>query len=383
MQITVSGLLNQFQRIMQGVLFPALQEQLGPLSDKHQQLVLVLSLIQIEAMVASWSGGVGRPAKDRRAMARSFVAKAVFNMSTTRQLLDRLSVDISLRRICGWESQREIPHESQFSRAFADFAASELPQRLHAALIAETQQERLIGHISRDSTEIEAREKPLRKPVAEVPLKPVGKRGRPQKGEQPLAPEPTRLERQAGMTLEQMLDDLPRACNVGSKNNSKGYKETWVGYKLHLDVADGQIPISCILTSASLHDSQAAIPLARLTAQRVTHLYDLMDSAYDAQSIHEQVRGLGQIPIIDAHPRRDAAQKAELQAEAKRRKLLNFNYAEDVRYRERTTVERVNARLKDEFGGRTIRVRGNAKVMCHLMFGIVALAADQILRLIT
>jgi hypothetical protein len=61
---------------------------------------------------------------------------------------------------------------------------------------------------------------------------------------------------------------------------------------------------------------------------------------------------------------------------------LNYNYAEDVRYRERTTVERVNARLKDEFGGRMIRVRGNAKVMCHLMFGIVALASDQILRLI-
>ncbi len=310
------------------------------------------------------------------------MAKAVFNLNATRQLLDRLSVDVSLRRICGWESQREIPHESQFSRAFAEFAASELPQRLHEALIKATQQERLIGHISRDSTEIEAREKPLRTPVSITPAKSMRKRGRPKSGEQPLPPEPARLERQAAMTLEQMLDDLPRTCNVGSKNNSKGYKETWVGYKLHLDVADGQIPISCILTSASLHDSQAAIPLARLTAQRVTHLYDLMDSAYDAESIHEQVRGLGQIPIIDAHPR-DAAQKAELQAEAKRRKLLNFNYAEDVRYRERTTVERDNARLKDEFGGRTIRVRGNAKVMCHLMFGIVALAADQILRLIT
>jgi hypothetical protein len=43
----------------------------------------------------------------------------------------------------------------------------------------------------------------------------------------------------------------------------------------------------------------------------------------------------------------------------------------------------VNGRLKDEFGGRWVRVRGNAKVMCHLMFGILALAADQILRLIT
>ena len=375
MQLTVSGMLNQFHRILQGVLFPALDEQLGPLSDKHRQLAAVLSMIEIEGLVACWPGGVGRPARHRRAIARAFVAKAVFHLNATRQLLDRLSVDVSLRRICGWESRREIPHESQFSRAFAEFAASELPQRLHEALIQATQQERLIGHISRDSTEIEAREKPLRAPVSITPAKSMRKRGRPKKGEPSLPPGPTRLERQAAMTLEPMLDDLPRASNAGSKKNSQGYK-------LHLDVADGQIPISCILTSASLHDSQAAIPLARMTAQRVTHLYALMDSAYDARLIHEQVRGLGQIPIIDVHPRRDAQQKAELHAEAKRRKLLNFNFAEEARYRERTAVERVNARLKDEFGGRMVRVRGNAKAMCHPMFGIVALAADRILRLI-
>ena len=38
-----------------------------------------------------------------------------------------------------------------------------------------------------------------------------------------------------------------------------------------IDVADGQIPISCLLTSASLHDSQAAIPLATLSAERTTN----------------------------------------------------------------------------------------------------------------
>ena len=162
------------------------------------------------------------------------------------------------------------------------------------------------------------------------------------------------------MTLEEILDELPKACNAGTKKNSKGYKESWIGYKLHIDAADGKIPISCILTSASLHDSQAAIPLALTTAQRVTNLYDLSDSAYDAPPIHEQIRGLGRIPIIDANPRRDAARKAELQAEKKRCKLLNFTYAEDVHYRERTTVERVNARLKDEFGGRMIHARGHA-----------------------
>jgi hypothetical protein len=44
-------------------------------------------------------------------------------------------------------------------------------------------------------------------------------------------------------------------------------------------------------------------------------------------------------------------------------------------------VERVNARLKDEFGASFVRVRGPQKVMAHLMFGVLALTADQILRL--
>ena len=77
------------------------------------------------------------------------------------------------------------------------------------------------------------------------------------------------------------------------KKDSKGYKSTWVGYKLHIDVADGQIPISCLLTSASLHDSQAAIPLATLSAERTTNLYDLMDAAYDAEPIRRHSRSLG------------------------------------------------------------------------------------------
>jgi hypothetical protein len=384
MKLTLLERLAQFARVLQGVLFPALQEELGPLTDKQQQVVAVLDMIQLEAFIAQPSGAVGRPPKDRRAIARAFVAKAVYNLSTTRDLLERLDCDSSLRRICGWESQREIPHESQFSRAFAMFAETELPQRLHQALIAETFQDQLVGHISRDSTEIEAREKPVRAAVAPEVAKPARKRGRPKKGEEPvMVPEPTRLERQAKMTVNEMLADLPRDCNVGSKKNSKGYVETWGGYKLHLDVADNQIPISCILTSASLHDSQAAIPLAALTATRITSLYDLMDSAYDAEPIHAYSRSLGHVPIIDTNPRRDAGAKAEKQAEEKRRELLGYKTAEGVRFNERTTVERVNGRLKDEFGARVVRVRGNAKVMCHLMFGVLALSADQILRLVT
>ena len=61
------------------------------------------------------------------------------------------------------------------------------------------------------------------------------KRGRPRKGEIRPAPPPSRIERQRGMTLAAMLADLPRACDVGAKRNAKGFKETWIGYKLHID----------------------------------------------------------------------------------------------------------------------------------------------------
>ena len=108
----------------------------------------------------------------------------------------------------------------------------------------------IIGHNSRDSTAIEAREKPVKKKKS-VKKKSKRKRGRPKKSEE-LKKEPTRLERQQGMTLEEMLEDLPKVCDVGTKKNSKGYKESWIGYKLHIDIADGDIPISCILTSGSI-----------------------------------------------------------------------------------------------------------------------------------
>ena len=188
------------------------------------------------------------------------------------------------------------------------------------------------------------------------------------------------MNHQRGAT--EMLKDLPAVCDIGTKKNSKGYKETWTGYKLHIDAADGQIPISCILTSASLHDSQAAIPLATLSAERTTNLYDLMDAAYDAEEIRQHSRSLGHVPLIDVNPR-SQAQQQELEAEAQRLKRIGFQLPETLRYNERTSSERVNGRFKDEFGGRHVRVRGDVKVMCHCMFGILALTADQLLRFVT
>jgi len=80
----------------------------------------------------------GRPLSDRVARARAYVAKAIYDMPTTRILLDRLACDLVLRRICGGEKVKEILRCSTFSRAFAEFSKSQLRGQIHEALIKKT-----------------------------------------------------------------------------------------------------------------------------------------------------------------------------------------------------------------------------------------------------
>jgi IS5 family transposase len=361
--------LSQFWTRIQGTLFPFLRENLGPLSETQQKLAMVLELTRIEKFVNGSIGrSVGRVPKDRRALARAFVAKAVYNMPTTKDLIDRLHGDTNLRRICGFELRSDIPDESTFSRAFGEFAQTGLAAKVHEALIIKYRSEPMVGHISIDSTAIEAREKPIRKEPPKKEAAPKRRRGRPKKGEHVEPKEPTVLEKQQTMSLKEILAELPVACDRGTKKNSKGYSESWNGYKLHIDTGDGEIPISCILTSASTHDSQVAIPLMIMSGERVTNLYDLMDAAYDAEAIKTFSTKMGHVPIIDHNPRR--GEKIEMEP------------AKAERYKARTASERVNARLKDEFGGRVVRVRGATKVMSHLMFGVLAITADQLMRLV-
>lgn len=396
MQLTSRQVVTQFAHMLQEELFPLLQSSVGPLNGQMQLLASVICLAPLERMLGARRAATGRPAKDRAALATAFLAKAVLNLPTTRDLICRLRVDEALRRFCGWSSQPALPHESKFSRAFAEFAATELPQQLHEAVIATTQNQRLIGHIARDSTAIPARE---RFPETTQQKKQKKKKKQQKQAKQratkqcqrarsqgacakaQAAQGGTRIQRQRHQKLAGMLNELPRQCDIGAKKNSHGNLQYWRGYKLHLDVADGQVPISAVLTSASVHDSQVAIPLMTLTSQRVVHLYELMDSAYDADAIHAHSRQLNHVPIIAPHGRRGTTRPSQLPKVFPDRPTPQLSPAQQDRYKVRTMSERVNARLKDEFGASHLRVRGAAKVMAHLMFGVLALTVDQWMRM--
>src|SRR5437762_9202 len=141
-------LLGTFGQILQNQLFPRLKEELGELSEHHEQFVRALALLQMDGFVA-------------------------------------------------------------------------------------------VRHTARDASAIEVREKPGPKP----PAAPAARRPHRKAGAAKRPEQMTRLERQCSgtMTVPEMLADVPRKCDIGCKLDSRGNKYRWAGYKLHLDVGDGQI----------------------------------------------------------------------------------------------------------------------------------------------
>ena len=106
--------LSCYWNAIQDELFPRLEEKLELLTRLHKQVVMVLDMARVEAFLPHWSGLPGRPPAERAALARAFVAKAVLNLPTTRMLIDRVKIDKTLRRLCGWERAGDVPSESTF-----------------------------------------------------------------------------------------------------------------------------------------------------------------------------------------------------------------------------------------------------------------------------
>src|SRR6202048_4917133 len=128
MQLTSRQVVTQFAHMLQEELFPLLQSSVWPLNGQMQLLGSVISLAPLERMLGARRAAIGRPAKDRAALATAFLTKAVLNLPTTRDLISRLRVDEALRRFCGWSSLQVLPHESKFSRAFAPFFEHVFPR---------------------------------------------------------------------------------------------------------------------------------------------------------------------------------------------------------------------------------------------------------------
>lgn len=332
------------------------------LSENHRTFLVMLRVLGAHLPNVEKSyGGKGRRPCENTPIIRAFLAKSFFQFETTSELRNQLRNDSSLRKICGFSS---IPSEATFSRRLKVFSKHHLLEQTLYKMVKEYHSGMIVGHISRDSTAIAARENPVNKRKEVVKLK--RKPGRPKKGE--VRPKvPKRLDRQFPMKSGKGFNELNTDCAWGCKKNSQGKVQTWKGYKLHLDVTDMGIPVAAFVTGANVHDSQVSLPLEKLTERNVTHLYSVMDAAYDAPQIYQYSEEKGRVALIDQNKRR-------------KDNRMPMDPAEKQRYKIRSSVERANAHLKDWLLPSKIMVKGYSKVNFTLMSGVLCLAAHKILQ---
>ena len=334
------------------------------LTKEHRAFLAMIGVIEehIPQFERRYKGRGRKPHEDTPII-RAFLAKAFLGIDASSALLQRLRSDSSLRRICGFTT---VPSPATFSRRLSEYADTHIIEQSLYKMVRAYHQGHIVGHVSRDSTAIEAREKPKNK-KKEVNTKKKRRRGRPRKDEKRPPKEKKRLDRQLSMPSGGALKELNKECTWGCKQNSQGNVQFWKGYKLHLDVTDMGIPVAAAVTGANVHDSQVAIPLEKLSERNVCHLYSLMDAAYDAPQIRDYIEGKGRVALIDHNKRRKASSRP-------------MDEAESRRFRIRSTVERSNGHLKDCLLPSKLTVRGYKKVNFMLFTGVAVLASIKILQ---
>lgn len=144
-------------------LFPVLEEEIGERSGKMQEFIRVVELVKPFRFITSamrWSE-LGRPMQSRENMLRAFFLKSIYNLATTKVLIENLRTNPSWRYLCGWKYRNQVPSEATFSRAFKEFFEAKILDRIHEAIIKEQYQNKIISHANIYSTAIYGRERRL------------------------------------------------------------------------------------------------------------------------------------------------------------------------------------------------------------------------------
>lgn len=340
------------------MIFPWAEEDCGVMDTKYKLFVMVCeaTINPNDFTYANWKGN-GRHPASRLSIFKAFIFKATMNLSTTKDLIQRLKHDVMARRLCGWSGPSQIPSEARFSRVMAEFAERGFTEKRFEDLVVTFHQDVSKKTISYDSA-----------PIA-VRTHAVNKKRDITKTDAVQIQNPNRLEMQFHQDAQKSLSELPIECAWGCKRDSQGNNVKWKGGKYHVAVTTDGIPVAFAYTSASLHDSQVIIPLIKTASKRIHHQFDLADAAYDAKWIRAASRAAGNVAIIDRNKRNSHEGTIEPMSEY-----------EAAIYKDRSSVERYFSHLIDAHGGRTVRVRDPKKVILHLLFGTLVIVIEQLMR---
>ncbi|TDQ40694.1 transposase [Aureibacillus halotolerans] len=384
--------------ILQDSLF-TLQELLEMESnDRFSIFFKELDLRPYAAMLKSKSPQ-GAQGHSREAILRALLIAPLEGYFTFTALHRRLDSDISFRYRCGFSLEDKAPSISTLSRTFRQLTDQGLLDQLFNDLVQRCWDEGIIDGttIAIDSTAIDAYEK--KRPKSRC----------------------------------QQKDE----ASWGAKRDSFGNLLTWFGYKAHLAVdTASELPVAIEVTPAHITDGEIGPSLVEKAAQSVSFTYVTGDAGYDQKRNYEVVKAHGAQAIIPLNLRNEKEPPSGFSSIGTPRCSMGYdmtywgtdgshlkfrcphatghvecphgttwcspsNYGmvkkvdvdQDVRrfsqphrgtrhwnetYKQRSSVERVNSRMKDHLTSDDLHVRKLKKVTTYIILNAIVLLASSL-----
>lgn len=436
------------------------QESLFGIQDLYdleptRRFEAIFSTLTIEPILAAVSKRsiYGAPTElNYAAMIYALVARIVERIPTIKDLVKRLRHDFMFHLECGFLFSDRIPSEASFSRFTQKLSESNVLETVQETLLLQAIQEDFITDdvVAIDATHFESRDQATSQEKKQKPE--PKKRGRKPKAEQEAFQQEKEAQEnqkniyektikdQLDVSLETLRTKIPLRPNWGIKKNSEGKNTFWFGFKAHLAVGSkSQYILQSLMSSASLHDGKAAIPLLKGIQERLSSLtirYGVFDAGYDYTAIYTQLHHMKAKAIItynkkneeellgfDEHfaptcvrehsyrynsfnekyqtlkyTRPNECKTCPLAMDSLCQKVYKIKMETDIRkysapgrgteawkklYNQRSAVERVNAYLKEFFQLKNVRYRSGKRAKVHfdlvtLVYNASKLAVDRI-----
>ena len=298
-----------------------------------------LNLDDIEEVVseAYHQEGAGRPPRKPIGIFKALIVKRVKQIPSDRELYRRLWYDQDLREVCDIEAEQKPYHPTQMTRFRNRIGVARL-ERIMGGLVDELLKGGLIiGKIVvLDATFIKAYSK---RDIHE------NSRG----GSDPQA-------------------------RVG--RNGKTYE---LGYKLHIAIdAKSELPLAVIVASANDNEKKHAPVLLEKTLKATKRSVKLViaDSQYSSTNLRDQASSRGIRVVIPFPTNQQRAQKGLLRVD---RYFRTMDQTIEKRlYRLRSSVERVNSRLKEQLCLEKHRVRSIERITVHALICMITMLLNAV-----
>jgi transposase len=313
--------------------------------DKPESSCAILSKLKlddIEKVVneAYHKDGPGRPPRKPMGIFKALMAKRLQQIPSERELCRRLWNDDNLRELCDIEADQDPYHPSQLSR-FKKRVGTRRLQRIMSKLLMEL----LKGGVINGETV-----------VLDATFVKAYSRRDPHENSRGKSDPEARVGR-SGKTYE-------------------------LGYKLHIATdAKSELPLAVIAAPANRNEKKHAPALFRkamkAAGQRIKTL--IADSQFSSRKLREHLSAQGVKAVIPYPANQGREQKTLLRVDKYFR--THGPACERQTYTQRSAIERVNSRLKDQLCLERHRARGLKRITIHALLCIIAMLLNALTAL--